>query len=504
MSDTPMQVLTRPFAIEPVTNIMLPDGIFDNAIYGLRIAAHVTNMSSSALTNVTVYLESVGDPGIAPVARTFFFASIPAGAAMLVMWDADFQHAAPGKRLVSFVAKADGYTPRRSIQQIFVSQTRFDSATNTYTCTVEEGTLELSKPQGHLPGKRWGSTGNGGKGGANACRCPPGLGPIVPTGMTLVWTPNPAYAGTHGELPFSDPWWKILAIIIAIIAALVAIIAAALGSGKASFSVGGSFEETDPSVDCCSLEGAGSGQPEFTVAGVASAIASGAIAVACSDIADPFWRGQEATPPAAGELTLAERVVAQWVLPEAPNAGLPYTADISWEYQRFTTGATYQHAVTETQVNIHVAGPVETDTPAVVQAYEPLWIRASFQRDNGNVFRGTELYAFVLFQAPQGLYFVASLTDDGLGFDPGANDGVYAGSLDLKRAYRTLLQYDQKVYGTWRVFVFAQDVNLTKPGTPPEIAAQHIGGMFVASAIEITFDDTLPCPLKAQANIVVV
>ena len=79
-----------------------------------------------------------------PVARTFFFASIPAGAAMLVTWDADFQHAAPGKRLVSFVAKADGYTPRRSIQQIFVSQTRFDSATNTYTCTVEEGTLELS------------------------------------------------------------------------------------------------------------------------------------------------------------------------------------------------------------------------------------------------------------------------------------------------------------------------------------------------------------------------
>ncbi|MGX9695886.1 hypothetical protein ACWYXK_02765 [Janthinobacterium lividum] len=136
MSDTPLQVLTRPFAIEPVTNIMLPDGIFDNAIYGLRIAAHVTNMSGSALNNVTVYLESVGDPGIVPVARTFFFASIPAGAAMLVMWDADFQHAAPGKRLVSFVAKADGYAPRRSIQQIFVSQTRFDSATNTYTCTV--------------------------------------------------------------------------------------------------------------------------------------------------------------------------------------------------------------------------------------------------------------------------------------------------------------------------------------------------------------------------------
>jgi len=151
MSDTPMQVLTRPFAIEPVTNIMLPDGIFDNAIYGLRIAAHVSNMSSSALTNVTVYLESVGDPGIVPVARTFFFASIPAGAAMLVMWDADFQHAAPGKRLVSFVAKADGYTPRRSIQQIFVSQTRFDSATNTYTCTSRKARWNCPSRKGTCP-----------------------------------------------------------------------------------------------------------------------------------------------------------------------------------------------------------------------------------------------------------------------------------------------------------------------------------------------------------------
>ena len=48
------------------------------------------------------------------------------------------------------------------------------------------------------------------------------------------------------------------------------------------------------------------------------------------------------------------------------------------------------------------------------------------------------------------------------------------------------------------------EVDQTKPGTPPEIAAQHIGGFFVASAIEITFDPTLPCPLKAQGSITVV
>lgn len=500
MSATPLQVLTRPFAIEPVTSVMLPDGIFDNAIFNLIIAAHITNMSSTALSNVTVYLESVSDPGITPVAHTFFFDTIPAGASMLVRWGADFEFASPGKPLVSFVARADGFTTRRSIQQVFVSQTRFDSATNSYTCTVQEGTLQVSGLKGHLPGKGWGEVGDYG----DKCRCPPIIGPIVPTGLTVVWTPNPAYSGVHGELPFADPWWKVLAIIVAIVAGLVAIIAAAVGAGKANFSVGGTVEETDPSVKCCSPKGAVSGKPEFTVAGVASAIASAAIAVACSDAADPFFRGQAATPPAAGELTKGEKVVAEWSLPEAPTAGAPYTADVHWTYQRFTTGATYSHSVTETQVNIHTAGPVETELPDVVHAFGSLWLRARFRRPDSSLFSGADLYTFAIFQAPGGLDIVIPLTDDGLEFDPGANDGTYAGRLSLEAVRKLLLSQGQDVFGVWRIFVFAQDVNRTKPGTPPEIAAQHIGGFFVASAIQITFDDSLPCPLKAQATITVV
>jgi len=499
MSATPMQVLTRPFAVEPVTNIMLPDGIFDNAIYNLRISAHFTNMSGAPLTNVDLYLESVGDPGIVPIARTFFFATIPAGASVLVGWNADFQSATPGKRLVSFVARADGFTSRRSVQQIFVSQTRFNANTNTYTCTVEEGTLTVSKMSAIAPGMEWGQ----GKGGD--CKCPPGFGPWVPTGLTMAWAPNPTYTGVHGDLPFTDPWWKILAIIVAIVAAIVAIIAAALGAGKANFSVGGTFEETEPSVHCCTPKGAASGKPEYTVAGVASAIASVAIAVACSDAADPFFRGQTATPPLPGEKTVAERVVAKWSLPNAPNAGQPYTADVQWTYERFTTGNTYTHSVSETQTNVHVAGDVKVETPNVVHAFSPLWVKAKFNKAGSNdLFTGTDLYAFALFQAPQGLYFVVNLSDDGLGFDDKPNDGVYAGGLSLELARKLLLSEGDDVYGVWRVFVFAQDVNLTKPGTPPEIAAQHIGGFFVASAIEITFDPSLPCPLKAQATITVV
>jgi hypothetical protein len=498
MSATPLQVLTRPFAIEPVTSIMLPDGIFDNALYKLRIACHFTNQSSAPLSNVTLYLESVGDPGIVVTARTFTFASIPAGASVLAMWDADFQHAAPGKRLVSFVARADGFESRRSIQQIFVSETRFDSATNTYTCTVEEGTLTASRISAIVPRADW----QHGKERDGKCHCPPDYGPWVPTGMTLAWSPNPAFAGVHGDLPFSDPWWKILAVIILIIAAIVAIVAAVLGAGTASFTVTGTFDETEPSVSCCTPDTSTVGQ-ELTVAGVASSIAVVAAAVALSDAADPFWRGQEATPPAAGELTVGEKVVARWSLPQAPNAGQAYAADVEWTYQRFTTGKTYEHSVSETQTNVHTSGGVEVETPATVHPFKPLWVRAKFHRQGAGLFKGPELYAFALFRAPQGLYFVVPLTDDGLGFDPGANDGVYAGSLDLERAYRQLLKEHQDVHGLWRVYVFAQDVNLTKPGTPPEIAAQHIGGFFVASAISITFDPTLPCPLQAQGSIMV-
>src|SRR5271165_1777316 len=146
---TPIQVLTRPFAVEPVTNVMLPDGIFDNAFINLKISAHFTNQSTAALSNVTLYLEGVSDPGIVVNAQTFTFPRIPAGASVLVQWTGNFTDATPGKALVSLIAQAAGFASRRSIQQIFVSQTRYNQATNSLTCTTGEGVLVASniRPQ---------------------------------------------------------------------------------------------------------------------------------------------------------------------------------------------------------------------------------------------------------------------------------------------------------------------------------------------------------------------
>jgi len=497
MSAAPLEVLSRPFAVEPVTRLMLPDGIFDNAIFNLQIACHVTNTSSSDLTDVTVYLESTSDPGIVVSARTHHFPVVPAGAVVLVKWDANFQNATPGKRWVGIVAKGAGFSAQRSLQQIFISQTRYDQSSNTFTCTVEEGTLTVGGLKGIPPAGVWrgGGTGHGEPG--HECECPPD-GPYVPTGVTTVWTPDPGFPGTHGDLPFSDPWWKVLAIIVLIVAAIVGIIAAASGLGV--FTVAGTFEETDPSVSCCIPP------PDVspTVAGVASAVAAVALGVALSDAADPMWRGQGATPPAAGEVTIGEKVVAAWDLPKAPDAGQPYTADVEWTYTRTTTGASYTHSVTETQTNVHLCDGVTVTTPQTVGPWDQIWVRAQFQRPDQSLFSGAEAYSLCVFRSPGGLYFVEDLTDDGLGFDPAANDGIYAGDLHLEEIYRILAQHGQDAYGTWRVYVYAQDVNLTRPGTPPEVAAQTIGGFVVASALQLTFDPTLPCPLTATASVEVV
>lgn len=507
MTATPMAVQTRPFAVEPVTKVMLPDGIFDNALYNLDITVHYTNTSGADLTGVSLYLESVGDPGIAVIARTVTFDVVPAGASVLVGWSASFEHAAPGKPLVSFVAQADGFTAARSIRQIFVSQTRYDETAKKWTCTVPEGRLEVSNITAYKPGADWWA--------GDRCGCdgrpekPPLPGPAVPTGITMAWYPNPAYDGQFGDLPFQDPWWKIVAIIVAVVAAIVGIIAAALGGGTFSAGVKGTFNDdpADPGVHCCTPSPGGSFKNDATtVAGVAGVVCSVAIAVAFADDADPVYRGQQNTHPKAGEKTVSETVVGHWTYDQAPNAGVAYTTHVAWSYERVTTGATYTYQVEEDRTNVHVVDGVQVDTPATVPSGGLLWAEAMFTMPGGARYAGPDLYTICFFKSPgpNGLYFQVPLVDDGRGRDTKADDGVYTASLSLELAQRMLAKQGLEVEGLWRVFVYAQEVNRTAPGTPPVVAAQTVGGNFVSSAVTITFDPTLPCPLKSQATITVV
>jgi hypothetical protein len=502
MATTTMDIIRRPFSVEPYTQIMLPDGIFDTALKLQQITCFYTNTSPSDLHDVTIYLEGVGDPGIVPMAQSYFFPQIPAGAAVRVSWLADFEFGSPGKKIVSFIAQAAGMSLVRTLKQIFVSQTTQDPVTGEYSCEVEEGTLKVSSLEVIGPKDKWRPCSERDK------ECRPTQGPWIPSRMSMAFYPNPAYNGIHGDLPFSDPWWKILAWIVAAIAALVAIIAAAKGEGTAGTAVSGTFDETTGDIDCCTPEpGEIPGDDGMTVAGVASAIATGAVAVGLSDDADPWWRGQEATPPKKNELTQAESVDVKFEYPDdAPVAGKAYPVHVAWKYQRFTSGNTYHYDVDETQTNIHVCDGVEIEVPAVHHAFSsPLVVKTRFKRKDGKPFTGQELYAFALLRSPgEGMYFLIDLLDDGISPDEKQNDGTYTGSIHLEEAYRLLLKNKLKLEGRWRIYVFAQDVNDATPDMEPEIAAQHIGGFVVASALRISFDPTLPCPLEAQATVDVI
>ena len=497
-----MDIRNRPFSVEHFTNIMLPDGIFDTALKKQRITCFYTNTSEETLNEVTIYLEGVGDSGIVPVANSYFFAEIKPGASVRVSWLADFEHGTPGKKIVSFIAQAKGMSLIRTLKNIFVSQTRRDATTGHYTCTVEEGTLKVTNLEVIGPRNKWQPCSERDK------NCLPTQGPWVPNKMTMAFYPDPSYSGIHGDLPFNDPWWKIIGWVVFAVASIVAIVAAANGEGTAGTAVGGTFDETPDGieVECCTPKPGGIPNSGMTIAGVASIIATVALAVGLADDADPWWRGQEATPPADGELTVSESVDVTFDYPDgAPQAGKPYPVHVKWDYQRITTGKTYHYSVEETQKNIHINGGVEVEVPAVHHAFsEPLIIKSRFKREDGKLFAGDELYAFALLRSPDDMYFFVDLGDDGLEHDEKPNDGTYTGEVNFKEIYRRLLKNNLKLEGVWRVYVFAQDVNNATPDMLPHIAAQTIGGFMVASGLQLTFDPSLPCPLEAQATVNVV
>jgi hypothetical protein len=500
MANTPMQIVNRPFSIEPLTGIMLPDGIFDAAIFQQKITCYYTNIGTNSLSNVSIYFEGIGDPNILVNPQSFNFPTIPPGASVQVSWTGNFQNATPGKKNVSIIAKAQGHDLKREIKQIFVTRTTYDEATNTYTCEVPEGNMVVDI-QGAIVSKE-------------ECKQKERLPSLwLPTKMTMNVTPIPHYPGKFGDIPFQDPWWKIVAIIVAALAAIGAAIAAALGEGKASVGVKGEFDEVSGEIDCCKPSDGLSMEERLTVAGALSTVASGAIVVAASDHKDPWYRGQENTNPLPGEITIRETVEMDIKYIDPPTAGKAYPVEVEWTYYRYTNLNVYSYSISEIQTNIHTLGSYKVLAPDTLKAMsEPFVFTSSFEKEDGSLLKGNELFAFALVVSPSNVAFRVPLLDDGINYDDKANDGLFTGYLDweeiVKEHYRKFKGEDKKIedllIGFWRIYVYAQDINDASPTMEPTEAATHIGGMMVASATKITFDSSLPCPLTADATVHVI
>jgi hypothetical protein len=515
----------RPFATEPITGLMMPDGIFEASMGKQTINAHVRN-GGSAEANVQVYIESISDPGIVITPATHFLTTAEGGVAHLFSWDADFTLAAPGDHLVSFIVET-GAGDVRIIKKIFVAKAGYNPTDGTFSITCPEGVLtaefrEMVRPRDQRCCRRpkdddchCGCDGdeaqkpttatevsrpeqnnkvqntnvleylvNGFKGhDPNFEFClPEGY---LPKDVKLTFTPTPAYTGQYGDLPFQDPWLKALFCVLALLLLIAAAIAEAVdGSGSITVTGGGgSGGGSGSSSGCCGV-GASGGGTSYVAAGLlAAAAVCATLAAATGDARDSFRIGADNTAPASpSELTLSEQLELVYDYIEPIELGKPFKVKGDWKYARTTDVATYTHAQSDTTANVHLLSRYEINAPDIVRVYkrEMFVIEASFFDADNRMFKGDQLFVQCFLIGPSGQWRKIIMQDNGMpaNADKKANDGIYTGRHFFTSADK----------GIWTYFVIAQDINNAQPDMKPEEAAQIIGGMVLTNQLIITFE----------------
>jgi len=497
MPAAPVEIPHRPYSVAPPTNLMSPDGFFVVNMGQQWIEASVVNTSASTLPNVRVYVEGISDAGVVrtPVVQTL--GDLPAGASAPVRFLADFHAATPGTALVSFIVEADGFSFRRVLKKIFVTRVDYHKPSKTYSVVMPQGTMRVRIHNAIVgPGRK-------------ECRDEREAFVALLKDVSYEWVPTPPYEGTHGPFPYEDPWWKIALAILAALILLGALLYDYFSDGELNggmVSVSGTFDETDPSVCCSDVSTSATAKDEEDWLGrglYAAAGLAGTAAIA-SDGPDLHYRGQEATPPPVGELTVAEavRLKIDYVAPPSPGVRFPIAG--KWSYIRTTTGGTYMFDASDERENLHWLASYEVHAPAVHDRLSgPLVVRARFQKPDEAYYRGGELYVSGVLVSDDGAVRRLELRDPGLGLDAEAGDAWYTGGYLFQR--RPIVLGYKRIEdrpGTWYLFVLAQDVNTVRQGTDPFTAAHTIGGFVLTTQLELAFDE--PCKLRHDAVVQVV
>jgi hypothetical protein len=509
-------IANRPFATEPATGLMTPDGIFEVALGQQTINAQVKNAGASA--GAQIYVESVDDPGIVVTPTTHDISPSVSGASQRFGWEANFTAATPGKHMISFVVQANG-TRQRLLQRIFVTKTTFDPASKSFSVATPEGVLSVRfmdmigpKDSCCCAGQRLPDLG-----GANARN---GLLEIVTTAsdqhalalgqrsllsylsdgarlhdpnfvlcmpqvllgkLEANLTPTPPYTGQYGDLPFQDPWWKIVLAIVAFLLLVAAAIAEAVGgSGDLTAGGGGTHDLPSGSGGSCCTPAAGGGGTSGVAAGLLAAAATVATIAGASDQRDPFRKGQDHTKPtSASEITTSEALRLEFNYSDDIVPGKPFKVGIDYKYVRTTDSRTYDYSASESNANVHLLDRYVLNAPNVVRPYkkERFIVDAQFYDGTNRLFRGDQLFVECYLIGPQQQLRTFGLQDSGVMPDTKANDGTYTGGV----------YFTERDGGLWKYFVLAQDINNADPNLTPEQAAQIIGGMLLTGQLQISF-----------------
>ncbi len=489
----PIKINNRPFASDYITGLMLPDGIFEASMGRMQMNAHFTNTGPAAQANLSIYAESASHPAILITPVTHTVSSLAAGAATLKQWEVDISSVPAGTYYVSFIAE-NAAGRQRIIKKIFVTKVNFNSANHTFSAETPEGTFTVryreitevtgSKCCGSKKSKKTDlkhsdflenlsytfSLGN-----KKIELCPVFF---LPLENETGWIPNPPYEGQYSDLPFQDPWWKILFAIIAVILLIASAIAEATsGTG----SVGGTVGCPESPIGVCATGGGTS----YVAAGLLAAAAAVATVAVLSDERDLLRIGQDKTPPNIGEFTVKENMLGRMKYIDAIEFGKPFKVGIDWKYERLTKDInnvdhSYSYSESTVNTNVHLLSRYDVNAPDVIKVYkkEPFIVTASFYDGDEKLFKGEQLFVkcfLVHVDSGRGIDFM--LEDNGSNPDRKKNDGKYTG----------IHYFNSHDAGRWHFYVVAQDINHANEEMSPEDAAKIIGGMVLTNQTSITF-----------------
>ncbi|WP_133257492.1 hypothetical protein [Paenibacillus montanisoli] len=530
---TQFEIPNRPFASEPITGLMTPDGIFEVALGKQIINAHIMN-NGSEVDQVLVYIESVSDPGIVVTPKTYSIVHAATRVSHLFSWEADFSAAAPGKHMVSFiVVTAEGH--ERIIKPIFVTKMNFNPATHSFSITTSEAVLDVAfiemigsgecsnnKIDNSCCSDRYDTrstildvlnvVGKLQSSDRESCN----LLSYLSEGISVTNNPNftlcasqllvgklkaqiqptQPYEGQYGDLPFQDPWWKVILAVVTFVLLVAAAIAEAVdGSGDVTAGGGGTHDLPNSSGGTYCTPTATGGGASKVAAGLLAGAATVAAIAGTSDVRDTFRKGQDQTAPASeGELTIAEDLELSFIYPEEIVPGKAFKVSVDWQYQRITTEGTYTHKDSETNTNIHILSKYDIIAPNEASLQEPFIVKSQFYDADNNLFVGNQLFVQCFLIGPSGEWRSIVLQDNGVGEDREANDGTYTGV--------KYFSADDRM-GSWKYFVIAQDINHATPDMQPEEAAQIVGGMLLTNQLSITFGGgNCPIVFDGEVNLI--
>lgn len=498
----PISIQKRPFCIEPITSVMLPDGIFDAAVQVLDIGFHVTNHSEHDLQFCWVRPKAEANQEWHYIGNTFTeLGPLKSRSSRLVRWKALFSGCTPGKKVLSIEFGAqiawdqmgggfDGVMRRN----IFVCRTTKDESTGVYTCEVPEGHLQLQiRRRSYIGG--WSVIDYSNDGLARVIHIPP-IGVVEAFSGSVTSKP-----GFENAIPFQDPWWKIVAWIVAAIAAIAAVIAAKEGKGTASIGVSGDFSDgDDPPPSWCIPDP--TKHPDWkNLAGVLSIISTTAIRVGMMDEIDPIQKGRNAHIAPLGDPRAVERLEVSIVAPLRLVAGEEWQVPIEWTYTASqTSGQEFTESRQEVGISEVVARNVRIYVPTEVDLYQPIIASVYLEDKGGAPLTGDSIFGHVNFISPGGIIYKVTLENQDFETRQALAQGNFQAGLHTEMIAGQIGADATK--GQWQVEFYAQFVNDATEDLAPFEAAKRVGGDFLLAPIslESTANDKESPKAKCQPD----